>query len=372
MEKQQKIIVSVTNDLYTDQRVKRVCAFLYESGYDIVLCGRKLKNSQPISDRPYQIKRFKLPFTKGALFYASYNLRLFLYLLFHKADVLLANDLDTLLANKLASGFKRNCTLVYDAHEFFTGVPELESRPKIQRVWQNIEKYCLPKVDKMYTVNDSIAQLYQPLYPGPIQVVRNISNFKQPDKILNRTALGLPEDKKIVIIQGAGINIDRGAEEALEAIQLIPNAILIFVGDGDVIPLLKAVVEEKKLFDKVLFFGKQPYEQLMNFTMCSDLGLSLDKDSNVNYKFSLPNKVFDYIHAGIPLLVTNLVEVKKIVETYEVGQVCLSLEAKALAEQMENMLFNEVQLKRYKLNTQKAAEELNWENESKKLAIIYG
>ncbi|MFD1551576.1 glycosyltransferase [Putridiphycobacter roseus] len=372
MKKQKKIIISVTNDLYTDQRVKRICAFLHDTGYDITLCGRKLKSSPALNDRPYRVKRFNLPFTTGALFYASYNVRLFFYLLFHKTDVLLANDLDTLLANRMAKSFKRNTTLVYDAHEYYTGVPELESRPKVQKVWQRIEKYCLPKVDKMYTVNSSIADLYQKLYPGKIEVIRNISNFIKATKSLTKKELGLPLDKKIVIIQGAGINVDRGAEEAVEAIKLVPNTVLIFVGDGDVIPALKEKVRAEKLTEKVLFYGKQPYELLMNFTMQSDLGLSLDKDTNINYKFSLPNKVFDYIHAGIPLLVTDLVEVKKVVDAYQVGEVCRSLVPIDLAKQMENILFNKPLHAKYVFNTHQAAKELNWKNESKKLARIYG
>src|SRR5690554_8125741 len=83
--KPKKIIVSVTNDLYTDQRVHKVCSFLYENKYDVLLVGRKLKDSQEITDRSYEVKRFKLLFNKGALFYANYNLRLFLFLLFNKA-----------------------------------------------------------------------------------------------------------------------------------------------------------------------------------------------------------------------------------------------------------------------------------------------
>src|SRR6478735_10941986 len=117
-----KIIVSVSNDLSTDQRVKKVCAYLHANGFEVVLLGRKLKNSLEITDRPYKTKRFNLWFNKGALFYANLNIRLFFYLLFHKSDWLLANDLDTLPANYYARG-KR--VLVYDTHEIFCEVPEL-------------------------------------------------------------------------------------------------------------------------------------------------------------------------------------------------------------------------------------------------------
>src|SRR5690554_2991253 len=130
--KNKKIIVSVTNDLYTDQRVHKVCMFLYENGYEVLLVGRKLKNSEPITDRPYSIKRFKLVFNAGALFYSNYNLRLFWFLLFTRFDVLLSNDLDTLLANYCAHRLKSKSRLVYDTHELFTEVPELTARQKVR------------------------------------------------------------------------------------------------------------------------------------------------------------------------------------------------------------------------------------------------
>ena len=79
MKKKKKIIVSVTNDIYTDQRVRRVCEFLISNNYDVTLCGRLLKNSKKLPETQYKTVRFKLPFTKGALFYAVYNIRLFFY-----------------------------------------------------------------------------------------------------------------------------------------------------------------------------------------------------------------------------------------------------------------------------------------------------
>ena len=367
-----KIIVSVTNDLYTDQRVRRICEFLVAHNYDVTLCGRLLKNSKPLPKTDYKIRRFKLPFTKGALFYAVYNIRLFFYLIANKSDVLLANDLDTLLANHLANKFKRGGKLYYDSHEYFTGVPELITRPIIQKSWRFIERLTLPKVDKMYTVNISIADLYQKEYSrNDIKVVRNISDVKVVDRSKSKIDLGLPLDKHIVIIQGAGINIDRGAEEAVEAIKHVDNCVLIFVGDGDVIPQLKEQVKTEGLERKVLFFGKRPYNELMNFTALSDIGLSLDKDTNINYKYSLPNKIFDYIHANTPLIVTDLVEVSRVVEENNVGIVLSEFTPESLAKYITELLNDKTRLDQYKANTVIASQILNWENESKVLKGIY-
>ena len=366
-----KIIVSVTNDLYTDNRVRKVCEFLIKHDFEVTLVGRKLKNSADLPALPYKTKRFRLPFTKGALFYASYNLRLFFYLLFHKADVLLANDLDTLLANHWARKLKRHCKLVYDSHEYFIGVPELVERPRVQKFWRRIEKRCLPKVDRMYTVNESIAKLYRNEYNIAIEIVRNISDAPASFPKKTRSELGLPEDKKIVIFQGAGINIQRGAEELIEAIPLVKNAILIFVGSGDVIEQLKQKVKIEKQEQHILFFGKKPYLELLNYTAVSDVGVSLDKDTNINYRYSLPNKIFDYINCGIPLLVSDLPEVRSIVDTYEIGLVVPSHQPTAIAASLRQLLEDDALYTKLKTNTQKAAAALTWENECKVLEKIY-
>lgn len=366
-----RIIVSVTNDLCTDNRVRKVCEFLVEQDFEVTLVGRKLKGSLALGNLPYKTKRFKMFFKKGALFYAFYNLRLFFYLLFHKADVLLANDLDTLLANHWAKKFKSGCKLIYDSHEYFVGVPELTHKPGIQKIWRRIEQKCLPKTDQRYTVNESIAGIYKSEYGLTFDVVRNISDAPKNIQTKSRSELGLPEDKKIIIYQGAGINIDRGAEELIDAMNYVENAILIFVGSGDVIELLKTQVLKNKLQEKVLFFGKKPYIELLNYTTVSDLGVSLDKNTNVNYKFSLPNKIFDYLHCGIPMLVSDLPEIRKIVEGYQVGTITPSHDPKELANHINQVFANILLYNQLKSNTRKASQELTWKNECKVLEKIY-
>jgi len=367
-----KTIISVTNDLVTDQRVRKVCEYLDKKGFEVTLVGRKLPNSLPIPEQwNYKTKRFPLWFKKGPLFYATYNLRLFFYLLFKKADVLVSNDLDTLYANTWARKFKKNCALVYDSHEYYCGTPELISRPKVQNFWRRIERKCVPKADEMITVNESIADMYRKEYTRTVHVVRNITDANFPKPTKTRTDLGLPEDKKVVIMQGAGINIQRGAEEMIEAIQKVDNAVLAIVGDGDVVPDLKRAVADNKWQDKVLFFGKRPYAELMNFTALSDVGVSLDKNTNVNYQFSLPNKIFDYIHAGIPLLVSDLKEVAAIVRDHEVGLVTNSHEIEEIAQKLNSLFQDEELQQKFRANTIEAAKSLNWAKETEVLDEVY-
>lgn len=371
MSKAPRAIVSVTNDLYTDNRVHKVCLFLKEQGYDVQLVGRMRKNSVELEARPYQTHRMKLLFDKGPFFYAAYNFRLFFYLLFRKTDVLVSNDLDTLLANYLASKFKRNVRLVYDSHEFFTEVPELIHRPKVQKAWLSIERWIFPKLKSVYTVNSSIAEKYAALYHKEVKVVRNISPRWNPEVLPSKSVLGIPEDKFILILQGAGINIQRGAEEAVEAMRSIDDAVLLIVGDGDVLPELKKNVNHYDLQKKVLFFGKRPYVEMMSVTSHADVGLTLDKPTNLNYRFSLPNKVFDYIHAQTPIICTDLPEVSKVVKGHNVGIILPELTVESLVEEIKRLMSDKELHQQLKENCRKAAILESWEGECEVLKEIY-
>jgi glycosyltransferase involved in cell wall biosynthesis len=364
-----KVIVSVSNDLYTDQRVHKVCMFLMQQGYSVLLVGRLRKNSLPL-DRPYQTHRMKLWFDKGPMFYAGFSIRLFWFLLFRKSEILVANDLDTLLPNFLISKLKR-ATLVYDTHEYFTEVPELVNRPKVQAIWEKIEGWIFPKLTKVYTVNHSIANRYEAKYGKKLAVVRNISPQWNASNLKSKAELGIPEDKFILIFQGAGINIDRGAEEAILAMQQIENAVLLFIGDGDVIPTLKSMVANLHLEEKVQFIGKKPYSEMMNYTYHADLGLTLDKDTNLNYRFSLPNKVFDYMHTQTPILASDLVEVKKVVLENEIGMMITSHSPENIALDIQKIQDNPSLLERWKTNCLAASLKENWEKETEVLAQIY-
>lgn len=371
MSKQKKAIVSVTNDLYTDQRVHKVCLFLESQGFSVILVGRKLKSSKILEPRTYKTKRFNLFFDKGAKFYAEYNFRLFWYLIFRKVDVLVANDLDTLLANYSVSKFKPFSRLVYDSHEYFTEVPELIHRKKVKQIWETIEAWIFPKLKTIYTVNSSIAKLYADKYQKEIKVVRNISPSWEPVNLKSKKELGIPEKKNLIILQGAGINIDRGAEEAVQAMKLVENTVLMIVGDGDVVFQLKAYVIDNQLVDKVLFFDKRPYNEMMNFTYYADLGLTLDKSTNINYRYSLPNKVFDYIQAETPIIGTNLIEISKILSEYGVGEIIEEFTPENLALLINSLLNNESKLTDLKVNCSKARKVLNWESEIEILKEIY-
>ncbi len=363
------ITVSVINDLSTDQRVARSCLLFHEMGFKVLLIGRILPNSISLGERPYKTKRFKIWKNKGPFFYLFYNIRLFFYLIFRKVDVLFANDLDTLLANTLVSIFRRK-PLIYDSHEFFLGVPEIQNRRFVKWSWNKIQSFCFNYIDSFFTVNNSIANLYSTSYKKEIQVIRNVPFAQNYINSSSRIELGLPKNAFILIMQGAGINVDRGYEEAVLSLMYLKNVILLIVGNGDVIEDLKKLSIDEKLSDKIIFISKLPYPQMMKYTSVSNVGLTLDKDLNINYKFSLPNKLFDYINAGIPVIGSNLIEVKQIIREYNAGILIDEITPPKIAEAVQQLIDNSNMYELCKNNAIAAAKLLNWDNEKKKLKLV--
>lgn len=343
---------------------------LQKMGFEPVLIGRLLPESHDVN-RDYRTHRMKLLFRKGAMFYFEYNLRLFFYLLKSKFDVFVANDLDTLPANYLASRIKRK-PLVYDSHEYFTEVPELIGRPVIKAIWTWLEKFLVPKVDAAYTVCDSIAEVYHDLYKVDFKVVRNLPVCSATETITHPMTQShrMSNSSKIILYQGA-LNLGRGIEAAIRSMQYLEGAELWLAGDGDLTSQLKELVAELNLGMKVKFLGRLPLHQLHEVTRLADLGISLEEDLGLNYRFALPNKLFDYIQAGVPVLVSNLPEMRHIVEHYQIGAIAENHQRKELAELFKSTLFDQEKRLVWKQNLPRAASELCWEKEEKVLQDIY-
>jgi len=335
-------------------------------GFVPVLIGRLLPESHDVN-RDYGTHRMKLLFLKGGIFYIEYNLRLFFHLLKAKVDVFVANDLDTLPANYLASRIKRK-PLIYDSHEYFTEVPELIGRPVIRSIWTGLEKLLVPRVDAAYTVCGSIAKVYRDLYKVDFKVVRNLPVFSQLKKLDHQEKA--EGQTKVILYQGA-LNLGRGIEAAIRSMQYMEGAELWLAGDGDVANQLKGLVVELNLNHKVKFLGRLPLHKLHEVTCQADLGISLEEDLGLNYRFSLPNKLFDYIQAGVPVLVSNLPEMRKIVDHYQVGAVAETHQRKELAELLKSALFDQEKRAMWKQNLPRAASELCWENEEVVLMQVY-
>lgn len=356
-----RIILSVTNDLVTDQRVHRSCMALHEAGYDVTLVGRLLPESVPV-ERPYRTIRMRLFFRRKALFYAEYNIRLFIRLLFSRTDLFYANDTDVLVANYCASKLRKK-PLFVDAHEMFPEMPELVGRPRIKAFWQKIEDCIYPHVEHCCTVCQSIADIYNKRYGVDMKVVRNV-----PMRSDSRRRGDNMRPPYTLLYQGA-VNVGRGLEEILAAMPLLTDCRLLVAGEGDKFEEVRRMARDMGLGeDKVRFLGRLPLSELRSITMQADLGISLLKNLGLNYYYSLPNRIADFAQSGVPVLATDFPEIKAVIEKYGIGTLVPSGEEdnpQILAEHIRKALnyWQQIDLTERDFRFAKAGEELCWEHD---------
>lgn len=359
--KNKNVFVAVTNDISTDYRVHKVSNYLISKKKSVTVYGRVLPNTIKV-DRAYSIIRKKHIFNNNFWFYAEYNLRLFFFLLFRKYDFILSNDLDTLPACFFISKIK-NVKLVYDSHELFSEGPELQGRKFVQNFWRKLEDFFLPKIKNSYTVSESIAEFYDKKYQNNMGVIKNVpfkENNSQPIKV------GFPTSKRTILYQGV-LNPGRGIKPMVLALKQIENLDLIIIGYGKVEEELKQFVSEQKIEDRVRFLGRIDRDKLFNYTKLATLGMVLEEPLGLSFTYSLPNKLFDYIHAELPIIAGNMPEISKIIVKYDVGVIVDDYSPETIAKSINHLLNDPKRQAQIKANQKKAKEILCWEKESQKL-----
>ena len=355
-----RIFFTVTNDLTYDQRMHRICTTLVENGYEVTLVGRKLTSSLPLTEEIFFQKRLRCWFNKGKKFYAEYNIRLFLFLFLKKMDAICAIDLDTILPCLKISQWKK-IPRIYDAHELFTGLKEVVTRPAILKAWRRIENKTVPAFQWGYTVSDSIAEEFYSRYKVKYQTIRNIPLLKP---LLNKTA-----GERTILYQGA-VNEGRGFEWLIPAMQWV-NCRLIICGDGNFMTALEKLIIEYKLEQKIELKGMLSPDKLWEISQQAYIGVDMLENAGVNQYLALPNKFFDYIHAGLPQVTVSYPEYRKLNQTYKVAVLLEELDPEKIAEALNNLLVNDVLYNELRENCLKARETLTWQQEEKKLIQFY-
>jgi glycosyltransferase involved in cell wall biosynthesis len=355
-----KLIFTVTNDLNYDQRMIRICNSLTENGYDVTLVGYTLKDSVKLHQRPFKQKRVFTIFRTGKLFYIEYNLRLLFYLLFKKADLICAIDLDTILPVLIASKIKGS-RRVYDAHELFCEMKEIVSRPFIYKIWKSTERFAVPKFKYGYTVNEPIANEFEKMYGVSYPVIMNAPFFKE---------LVIPEkSEKYILYQGA-VNEGRSFETLIPAMKSVA-AKLVIAGSGNYIDDAKKLVNEWGLQDKIVFKGRMLPEELFQVTIKAWIGVTLFEPGALSNYFSLANRYFDYMHAGVPQLCVNYPVYAALNKTKPVAVLTDNLTSENLAQLLNHLLENSVLYNTLQENCLEQRKTLNWQREEKKLIDFY-
>lgn len=368
MTDRKKITVSVISELATDQRVIRICNTLQDMGFDVHVYARKNKNSLPLENYSFTAKRLYCFFDKGVMLYAEFMTKLFFKLLFTKTDYFLANDLDALVPTYLVSKLRQKY-LFYDTHEYFTGVPELRNSPVKKRVWEKLEDWILPQLKTVYTVNDSVKNEYQKKYDIPFSIIRNVPVST------DISPAPLPEQWRgriILLAQGVGLNEGRSCIEMIDTMPLLDDRFhLVFIGGGTAWQALQQRRKDLQLEDRITMWGRMLPSKLKSFTSLAHLGISLDSFNDKNCLFNLPNKIFDYLQAGVPVFATAIPEIKKIVDEYRCGICITDTSPENISNMITNLFNDDAFYQSLKQNAIAASKILCWEKEQEKLKEIY-
>ena len=352
-----RILLTVTNDLSYDQRMQRICTSLQKAGYEAVLIGRRLTTSVPLAVLPFTQKRLPCIFSKGIAFYTEYNIRLFFYLLFAKADAFCAIDLDTIMPCYMASTL-RNKPRVYDAHELFTEQKEIVTRKHIHQIWLAVERFAVPRFAKGYTVNLFIQEEFGRRYGVDYGIVRNMPMMM---KLANTEKFAEPT----IIYQGA-VNEGRSFETLIPAMKIV-DARLLICGVGNYLEEAKTLVSKHQLEGKVIFRGAVAPKELQLITQQSHIGVMLFEATGMNQYYSLANRFFDYMMAGIPQLCVNYPEYAAIIEQYPFAYLINDTTEKTIAEGLNKLLNDSVVYESTSNNAMIARSALNWDEEEKLL-----
>jgi glycosyltransferase involved in cell wall biosynthesis len=355
-------ICCVTNDLVHDRRMHRICHSLQRAGFAVTLIGRGYADSAPLIERSFHQIRMHHYFRRGKLFYIEYQIRLLFHLFFSPAYGFCAIDLDTILPVTIV-GWLRKKKRVYDAHEWFTEVPELEGRNLEKRIWELIGFGCVPQMNAVYTVGPALAKRLSETYDRQVDVVRNVPYER------NITDLKPAIDKKTLFYQGA-LNMGRGLEEVMQALTQLPDYTLVLAGEGDLSEMLRKMATDLGIANRVRFLGWIAPEDLPGWTIEASIGLNLLHPESKSYYYSLANKAFDYIQALLPAIHMDFPEYKALAEQGAIGVLIQNLEIETICSGIRK-LEDRVNYSSCQQQLAELRQTSTWEREEVKLLNIY-
>ncbi len=270
-------------------------------------------------------------------------------------DAICSIDLDTIIPGLWNSKLKR-IPRVYDAHELFTELKEVISRPVIHRTWRTIEKYAVPQFKLGYTVSNGIAAEFAKRYNVQYATIRNVPVLKE---IKNN------KSEDFILYQG-WVNEARGLEYLIPAMKNI-DCKLVICGDGNFMEQLKELIKKNQVGDKIELKGMLSPEELWSWTCRAKIGVAFPESQGLNQYLALPNKFFDYMHAGVPQVTVNYPEYKQVNSQFDVALLVENTQPETITEAVNRLLYDHVLHEKLKQNCLLAREVFQWKNEETKL-----
>jgi glycosyltransferase involved in cell wall biosynthesis len=368
LKKLQKICIAFLGNFYFDTRTYNFYTSLSKNGFDVSVISFSWQNNKKSDNK--NVKVIQIKRHPSILFYFKFAVRTLINLFSFKADIYIADDIYTLPFIVIA-GKIFHAKIIYDSREVYMHLAGLKQKKLTQNFIRAIEKFFIRYVDLTLAVGE-LDRIYIQKYYDLLNtlVIRNLPLCKKPDNAVDyRKMFNLPADSKIIVYQGMILH-GRGLKIILPILDRLDNAYLVIIGDGDQKEFYESLTEELKLNNKVFFIGLKTQNELTNFTAGADMGLSIIEDLSLSYYYALPNKLFEYVMAEVPVIVSNMPQMKEIVDKYHVGVCVNHNDSDEITKVINYYLQNEKSLLELKENCKKASEELCWEKEIESLLDI--
>jgi glycosyltransferase involved in cell wall biosynthesis len=335
---------------------------------DVISTSKPVKISQNYN---FKYAAIRLPsfIKQGMIAYPLFNFLLFFKILFKNYEVIHFRGIIPIPAILFRQWFTKS-KLIYDAHEYFRGHLIFKHRPIRKAIWMWFEKQIVKQTETIITVCDPLAELLKKDYPNAksVSVVHSVPNLNDNPPESNQDK----KNDKLVVFHGYFLP-GRALENTIKSMAYIkdPSIKLMLIGEGALESKLKKLVDELDLNPRIEFRPFIKNENLIEFISKASLGLVIIEPDCTNRKYALPNKFFECIHAGLPILASNIPTLQQYVDNYQVGMTVDPYNLQEIAKKIESILKDDNQLKRWHNNSQKAAIELNWDKEAEKLNQIY-
>jgi len=371
-ENKRNIYHITINPIDFERRIQNQAESAQQAGYQVNVIALA-KPAQRSQNNPFcfALIRLKTPFYQGGLLkFLHFNWKIFWSLLFRQIDILHCHDLWVMPAAWMLKIVKNN-RLIYDAHEFYAGL-EIFNRHKIRKkIWMALEYLAIPSVDVLLTVSEPLAGLYRQKYKRltEVKVIRNMPKLESRKN--KNPVVKFPLTSHPVIIYQGHFRPGRGLVNLIHAIPLTDNTHLMLVGGGELESELRKLVEYYHLTDRVTFLGYVPTADLISISAQADLGVVLFEPTSLNYAYALPNKFFEYVMAGIPVLASAIDTFKAYIAQYDLGLTVNPSNSQAIAAGIRTMLSDPEKMSVWRKNAEQAAKILNWNHESVKMNAIY-
>ena len=370
MSSQKKVLITFLGNINYDTRCRNLYDTFLVNGFDVEFIGFDwLTKDFNKSTGKISIHKLKKGFL-SITFYLKFISLLKLKLLSTKAGIIFAEDIYT-LPFVVILGKLKGAKVYYDSRELFGYLAGLKDKKFKQSFWKWVEKFFIKKADWIMVTGAMDGEFLKKEYDVKnIILLRNLPRYYKPElKPDLHSNLQIDKSKKIILYQGVLLK-GRGIEKVFAVLKDLPGCIFILVGSGEYEEHLKKLAAEMTVAEQVYFLGKLTQEDLPKVTASADVGISLIENLSISYYYALPNKLFEYIMAEVPVIVSDLPQMKEIVEKYDVGSIVDFESKEDLTEAIKKITEDKTFHDSKKRNCRIAAQELNWENEVTSLLKI--